>query len=373
MHILALQGNLVQLKVSSHYSPVENSRKELLDKFYDDNDAVFVGGIRAYHDAADAYRAYMRACERRDAVRAAIGAVSRGTIREFSRKSRHRLLSLVARVDEDVSGVMVTFTYRSNMQDYDTSKKHLDLVLRYLKYHYPGAAALWRMEQQQRGAIHYHVMLLTRGHVWVDIAALRAYWHSLVGEVASINVKWIGSRKRAFRYVAKYVAKVLSAPEAVAAQAAVAGNLDSLPYSEKASDGSAAVAARAACEPVSATTSEAADEDASVAPGFVGRFWGVFNRKMMPFAPAHVFEFPDLPVGDYVELTRAVGAWAKSRRRAGFRAGKKAKYSFYDWLYHHVRHAHARAGFTLFADAASWLRWCSRFLSACSGYVPSFA
>ena len=357
MYKLTLQGNLVRLQVTNPRLSHSQLVSELLNAYYDDEDAVILhGGVRGYRHAGDAFRAFVRAYDRR---KAHMSKIARGRVKEFSKRSRHRLLSLVARLNEGINGVLVTFTYRSNMQDYEISKKHLDLVLRYLKYHYPHAAALWRMEHQQRGAIHYHVMLLSNEHVWVDVNALRAYWRELVDEVANINVRWIDNRKRALAYVSKYVAKVdvIVAPTEKCCDEGVPegeGNLDGMPYSEKGDTIQTAAVAQTTCELESMSASEAAEP-------FVGRFWGVFNRSVLPLAPEHVFTWGERYAFEYIELSRAVASWARSRYRLALCKGKSHS-RFYRWLYNHVKRARVRVGFTIFASADEWLRWCNRNL-----------
>lgn len=304
MYKLTLQGDLVKLQVTAPQLSSCPDPSAGINPFYDDEDAVRLpGGVRGYQHPGDAFRAFVRAYERR---REHLSKVARGRIKEFSKRSRHRLLSLTARLHENVQGVLVTFTYRSNMQDYETSKAHLDLVLRYLKYHYPQAAALWRMEHQRRGAIHYHVMLLSLQSVWVDVNGLRAYWRELVGEVANIDVKWVDSRRRALGYVAKYVAKVsddsvseLQDGEEILQgdRTGAGGSLDSMPYSENGDS----TGPGAAAQQLSEFTSEAASE-APACSSFVGRFWGVSNRRVLPFAEEHVFVFSDAFTFEYVEL-----------------------------------------------------------------------
>ena len=355
MYKLTLQGNLVRLQVTNPRLSHSQLVSELLSAYYDNEDAVSLPyGVRGYQHPGDALRAFVRAYDRR---KAHMSKIARGRVKEFSKRSRHRLLCLVARLNEGINGVLVTFTYKRNMQDHELSKQHLDLVLRYLKYHYPHAAALWRMEHQQRGAIHYHVMLLSNGHVWVDVNALRAYWRELVGEIASINVRWIDNRKRALAYVSKYVAKVdvIVAPKEKCCDELGAeekeGNLDDVPYSEKGDTVQTAAVAQTTCELESMSASEAAEP-------FVGRFWGVFNRRALPLAPEHVFAWPEKFAFEYIELSRAVASWARSRYRLAL-CKRKSHSRFYRWLYGHVKRDRIRSGFTLFASANEWLRWCN--------------
>lgn len=173
-------------------------------------------------------------------LRDLFNAPKRRAIAEFSRKSRLRLLKLVSRLEKTASGLFLTFTYRANMQDHTEAKKHLDLLLRWLKYNYPGGAFLWRMEYQKRGAIHFHVIAFNVNRV--DLKQLTSYWQDLTGDDSYPDVETMHNRRKALYYVSKYVAK----PEENSA-----GFINE-PYSEK--------------------------------TVFFGRFWGCVNRKLLPFA-----------------------------------------------------------------------------------------
>jgi len=165
----------------------------------------------------------------------------RRAIADFSRKSRLRLLKLVSRLEKTASGLFLTFTYRANMQDHTDAKKHLDLLLRWLKYHHPEGAFLWRMEYQKRGAIHFHVIAFNVRRI--EIQSLTQYWQELTGDNSYPDIETMHNRRRALYYVSKYVAKHESNNPS---------GFISEPYSEK--------------------------------PAFFGRFWGVVNRKLLPFA-----------------------------------------------------------------------------------------
>lgn len=168
--------------------------------------------------------------------------VKRRQIADFSRKSRLRLLKLVSRLEKNASGIFLTFTYRANMQDHSQAKYHLDLLLRWLKYNYQEGAFLWRMEYQKRGAIHFHIIAFNLKHI--DIDAVTTYWQELTLDDSYPDVETIHNRRKALYYVSKYVAKhEVNSPSGFISE----------PYSEKLQ--------------------------------FFGRFWGVVNRKLLPFAP----------------------------------------------------------------------------------------
>ena len=241
----------------------------------------------------------------------------RARICAFSAKSRLRLLQVTARLKPDVSGLFITFTYRQNMQDHQRAKYHLDLMLRWLKYNYPQAAFVWRMEYQARGAIHFHILAFNVK--FIDAQELTTHWQSVSYDQSYPDVERIQNRRKALYYVSKYTAKSARTPcaHALAALAfsaprlalllvlLVQGGFIYVPYSEKSF--------------------------------WVGRFWGVVNRAALPFAPltrAHV--------------TTCAAAFHDLRRAAHHRFPRLRR---------------ALQGYTLFCDNA--LRWLTHAAITC--------
>lgn len=229
---------------------------------------------------------YRRASEK---LVAASGS-KRGKIGGFSAKSRKRLLEWLSRLKSDVTGLFITLTYRQNMQDYKLAKKHLDLTLRWIKRVAPGRAIFWRMEEQERGAIHFHLIVLQA--TFIKAADITDFWQTLTGDDSYPDVKRIRNRRQALHYAAKYVSKVSEANN----------GFIPLPYSE------------------------IEDLDAS----WRGRFWGIVNRACLPLADLTeiVFRGRLLPLLDF--------------RRA---ASRKSRF---------VRRPGRVVGFTLFTGAAGW-------------------
>jgi len=91
------------------------------------------------------------------------------------------------------------------MQDHSEAKNHLDLLLRWLKYNYKEGAFLWRMEYQQRGAIHFHIIAFNVHRV--EIEKVTKYWQELTGDDSYPDVETMHNRRKAVYYVSKYVAK----------------------------------------------------------------------------------------------------------------------------------------------------------------------
>lgn len=192
----------------------------------------------------------------------------RRPIRSFTRKSRLAMLRMVSRLSERPA-LFITLTYRQNMQDHVAAKRHLDLALRWLKRYLPNSAMLWRMEYQRRGAIHFHIIAFDA--YALPLQRFTEYWQKLTGDDSYPDVKFVqAGRRRLLAYVAKYVAK--SSDDS---------GLDNVTNSEI---------------------------------PWVGRFWGVFNRKHLPLAPAQTLSI--IHAGVLYSLRRAVRRFLRGRGSA---------------------------------------------------------
>lgn len=237
----------------------------------------------------------------------------RGRISTFSKGSRRRLLRITARFRSDVSALFVTLTYRENMRDHKAAKKHLDYTLRWLKRRHSGAI-LWRMEYQKRGAIHFHLLLF--GADYIEIAELTTYWQYVTGDDSYPDVERCDGRRKVLAYVSKYLAKVEAADD---------DNAQPARFSPDCADGGAAAGLD------NETYSDPNGEPLSISPSagaFVGRFWGVIRRDMLPFADAIKAVFH----GD----ARVIAEFRRYARRHWRGMSKKVQ------------------GFTLFCNAARW-------------------
>jgi len=194
----------------------------------------------------------------------------RGIVTIFSRKSRRRLLEFLARtVDNGKPRVFLTLTYPSNMTDAKTGKQHLRAFLERVRRRYPRASALWRIEYQKRGAVHFHLLFF---HLpfW-DADNIRKVWGDCIGEEnPRIQIETCRSKRKSTFYVAKYMAKV--APSADV-------SLSNLPYSH------------------------------------AGNHWGYFNKPSIPMALLEVFEV----LGDFKafwDLRRAMDRFYPKRSKS---------------------------------------------------------
>lgn len=145
----------------------------------------------------------------------------RGNVTTFSRKSRLKLLKLIATVDwgKIPNSLFMTLTYPDKV-DWTTCKarnKHKYLMMRFVEKHLGRPVkGVWRIEWKPRKsgecvgmiAPHYHLLLL--GEVWIPWRKIREWWLKAIAwdKTVSTHVRRCQSAKKAALYVSKYVAKV---------------------------------------------------------------------------------------------------------------------------------------------------------------------
>jgi len=224
---------------------------------------------------------------RPDVKRVVVNAV-RGRIYQFSRRSRKRLLELSARLDYSLSkAVFLTLTYPLICPNPATAKKHLYLMFDRLQYHAKskGVSCIWRLEFQQRGAPHFHLMLF--GLPFIDKALIQRMWCEVIGsdERVFTRIELIKSTRHARYYVSKYIAKasrpksrfcsVREKPTGVKGAGVFRrGGFNTKPYLGKHS------------QHVDGNTGEIMD-------AHTGRWWGVLQKSAIPFAQSLSIEFAD--------------------------------------------------------------------------------
>lgn len=184
-----------------------------------------------------------------------VGGGRRGVVNGFSENARRRLLYTIGSVRRDASlPAFITLTYPSEFPDPKQSKRHLKMFFQRFARSYPEHGTIWKLEPQQRGAPHYH--LLTWG---VDLHTLRCFipwaWFEIAGDQDPKHLQWhlgvlgngnvpcvqpVNSWRGVWSYAAKYLGKTFE----------VAG------WNEKET----------------------------------GRFWGVINRINIPFGELVVEE-----------------------------------------------------------------------------------
>lgn len=168
----------------------------------------------------------------------------RGCILRYSSPSRRRMMRLMATIRHNdlTSPLFLTLTYHAAPDD-AAARTDLHTYLRILRLRWPSLQYLWRMELQRRGAIHWHVILWLHAssqHIVTDarmIPHLRRVWHQLVGsgdpdhERYGAKIALAASRKQAYAYISKYVAKEDADPRPVRGRRwATSRGLPTAPY-----------------------------------------------------------------------------------------------------------------------------------------------
>lgn len=143
----------------------------------------------------------------------AVGGGKRGKITGFSRPSRRRVLYMMAKTVIEKRPWMITLTYPSEYVSPRQSKRHLKIFLQRFQRRFPGSGGIWKLEPQQRGAPHYHLLVWTKAS-FLDLRAFCAHaWYYIVGTgdekhlKAGTRVEKIRSPRGVMAYAGKYVAK----------------------------------------------------------------------------------------------------------------------------------------------------------------------
>jgi hypothetical protein len=130
------------------------------------------------------------------------------------------MASFDAKKREARNALFVTMTYERNMQDYERAKRDLKVFVQQIRYYYPDCAGVWRLENQERGAIHFHLMLFGVKFLPVtdELAAQQpklsgkgwqTRYNEIIGETSnsSLDITVMRSFRGTMYYSAKYIAK----------------------------------------------------------------------------------------------------------------------------------------------------------------------
>lgn len=148
-------------------------------------------------------------------------APPRGQIKSFSKRARFRLFFLLSKLRDitEVKPLFISLTYHySHTKDTQKHRKDIHLWLTELRRYDPGAAYIWRLEYQERGAPHFHLIVYpgtqyrkTKGAEYT--AKLSLFWHRIADpnskahESYGFHQRIINDYRMACAYVSKYIAK----------------------------------------------------------------------------------------------------------------------------------------------------------------------
>jgi hypothetical protein len=139
----------------------------------------------------------------------------RGVVKGISNKSRGRLIKLLAKVNRPDAPVFITLTYREYTDNFEEWKADLNRFVCSFRYHFPTLAGIWRLEFQERGAPHYHLLLWLgeRSTVGGVEDTARNCWlnaigqHSRANQEHGITVEHVADFRECAFYISLYAAK----------------------------------------------------------------------------------------------------------------------------------------------------------------------
>lgn len=174
----------------------------------------------------------------------------RSVITDFSPGSRGRLFDLFNKMEIRSKVIFITLTYEKDENNAQTAKDNLFALIKRLQRLFPHATTsfVWRMEFQERGAIHFHIIAFNLP--FVDKSRIQTLWAQVTYQSRPFTrIEMIYSSKKIMNYVSKYVAKVNPCPEI--------GGFNLPTY-------------------LAAYQQKHGDE--------IGRVWGVIGKKYLPMA-----------------------------------------------------------------------------------------
>lgn len=121
--------------------------------------------------------------------------------RAISGKRARDKIRRLACANFDTGSKFVTLTFADNVTDVKLANQHFKKFIQRMRYKYKGFKYIAVIEFQQRGAVHYHLMM---DLPYVDKAALQEIWGHGFVKINKINhVDNVGA------YLVKYLAKDL--------------------------------------------------------------------------------------------------------------------------------------------------------------------
>lgn len=182
----------------------------------------------------------------------------RSFITDFSNGSRGRLFDLFNKFEVKHAATFITLTYPDCSRTASEAKHNLRAFFKRIERNMPKAklAGVWRMEFQERSAIHFHIVFFECPYIPKE--KIQALWGEITGSKRPFTrIERIFSHKKIINYIAKYVGKVNPLGDS--------SGFNSLTY-------------------LSAYQKYHGQK--------IGRVWGYLNKKDLPFAELTELELP---------------------------------------------------------------------------------
>jgi len=133
----------------------------------------------------------------------------RSVITDFSQGSRGRLFDLFNKFEVKHAATFITLTYPDCSRTAVEAKHNLRAYFKRLERLLLGKrlSGIWRMEFQERGAIHFHIILFECPYIPKE--TIQTLWAEVTcSKRPFTRIERIFSHKKIINYVAKYVGKV---------------------------------------------------------------------------------------------------------------------------------------------------------------------
>lgn len=139
----------------------------------------------------------------------------RGQVTGFSRRSRSRMQKTLASCDQAAlinDSLFITLTYPDEWSpDPAAFKGHLTTFCKRLLRKWPRLGVIWKIELQERGAPHYHLLVLGQRFIpwqwvsynWFDVVGSGDPWHLEAGT----SIEAPKCKDQLKRYMSKYMSK----------------------------------------------------------------------------------------------------------------------------------------------------------------------
>lgn len=168
--------------------------------------------------------------------------------------------------------IMITLTYGRSYPSPLEGKNHLRSFIKRITRINPKFAGIWKMEFQERGAVHFH--LLCFNQPFLPGQLVNQLWGEVINwnrsleicEYPRCEVKLVRSWRGVMSYASKYIGKVDNRP-VPPVSLSVCHNGPNENEEEK--------------------NKKNENEKNKTNQGDLGRFWGIFGRKWLPLGVCH--------------------------------------------------------------------------------------
>lgn len=247
------------------------------------------------------------------------GRGDRDIITHFSERSRKNLMEKFAIIDpkKAKNATFFTLTYVENFQDHKEAYRHIDLFLKRLDYDLNSGNfnrdqggnkikkdrkmfAVWKKELQERGAIHFHLMVWNVPHIskewvaysWGEITGQWQEWDCSDGSTEKVppftRIEYCKSRRKAWYYLSKYIGKVVEKPEINVPDQSTEELIESWVSKKSNHKDKRNLEGRSAVGGFERGFNYGSNSEKTLS---TGRWWGWFNRKNIPLAIEEIDEF----------------------------------------------------------------------------------